>query len=81
MRTIRRNQRLALVVLLAALSALDAVAQQPAAGASHWAAVDQALGRKGAAQPGGVMKYGFPRSDLHVTAGGVQVKPALALGS
>lgn len=30
-------------------------------------------------QPGGVYKVGFPRSDLRVTAGGVAVKPALAL--
>jgi hypothetical protein len=45
-----------------------------------WAAVDQALGRKGAQQPGGVMKYSFPRSDLQVTANGVQLKPAFALG-
>ena len=45
-----------------------------------WAAVDQALGRKGAQQPGGVMKYSFPRSDLQVTANGMHLKPALALG-
>ena len=45
-----------------------------------WSAVDQALGRKGAPQPGGVMKYSFPRSDLQVTARGIQLKPALALG-
>ena len=45
-----------------------------------WSAVDQALGRKGAQQPGGVMRYSFPRSDLQVTANGVQLKPALALG-
>lgn len=35
----------------------------------------------GASQPGGVMKYSFPRSDLRVMVGGVAVKPALALGS
>jgi len=52
-----------------------------AAGISDWSAVDQALGRKGAAQPGGVMRYGFSRSDLQVTANGVQLKPAFALGS
>jgi hypothetical protein len=46
-----------------------------------WSAVDQALGRKGTAQPGSVMKYSFPRSDLRVTVAGVQLKPALALGS
>jgi hypothetical protein len=32
-------------------------------------------------QPGGVMRYSFPRSDLQVTAAGVALKPALALGS
>ncbi|HJQ20270.1 MAG TPA: DUF1259 domain-containing protein [Gemmatimonadaceae bacterium] len=46
-----------------------------------WAAVDDALGRKGAAQPSNVMKYGFPRSDLSVVVDGVTLKPALALGS
>jgi hypothetical protein len=47
---------------------------------ADWSAVNQAIGRKGAQQPDGVMKYSFPRSDLQVTANGVQVKPALALG-
>ena len=32
-------------------------------------------------QPGDVYKVSLPRSDLQVTAGGVQIKPALALGS
>jgi hypothetical protein len=32
-------------------------------------------------QPGNVMKYSFPRSDMQVTAAGVTVRPALALGS
>lgn len=54
---------------------------QPAAAASDWSPVDDALGRKGAAQPGDVMKYSFPRSDLQVMVAGVQLKPALALGS
>ncbi|HWJ37421.1 MAG TPA: DUF1259 domain-containing protein, partial [Sphingomicrobium sp.] len=45
-----------------------------------WAAVDQALGRPGAAQPDGVHRYSFPRSDLSVQLDGVQIKPALALG-
>jgi hypothetical protein len=46
-----------------------------------WTRVDQALGRKGSELPGGVHKYGLPRSDLHVTVDGVTIKPALALGS
>jgi hypothetical protein len=43
--------------------------------------VDQALGKKGTDQPGGVHKYGLPRSDLSVIVDGVAIKPALALGS
>jgi hypothetical protein len=31
--------------------------------------------------PGGVYRVGLPRSDLKVTLDGVEVKPALALGS
>lgn len=46
-----------------------------------WKQVDLALGRSGASLPGDVHKTGFPRGDLHVTLGGVAVKPALALGS
>jgi hypothetical protein len=46
-----------------------------------WSKVDQALGKKGADLPGGVHKYGLPRSDLQVTVDGVAIKPALALGS
>lgn len=46
-----------------------------------WSKVDQAIGKKGGAQPGGVYKFGLPRSDLQVTVDGVAIKPALALGS
>jgi Domain of Unknown Function (DUF1259) len=44
-------------------------------------AVDGALGRTGAMQPDSAYKFGFPRSDLQVSVGGVAIKPALALGS
>ena len=46
-----------------------------------WTAVTTAIGRAGAIQPDGAMKYSLPRSDLVVTLDGVQLKPALALGS
>lgn len=46
-----------------------------------WKQVDQAIGKTGALQPDGAYKIGLARSDLHVTTGGVAVKPALALGS
>src|SRR5258708_28562444 len=53
--------------------------QQPAA--TDWRPVEQALGKAGSMQPGDVYKVSLPRSDLKVTAGGVELKPALALGS
>src|SRR5215471_21439089 len=51
-----------------------------AAAEPDWSKVDAALERTGAAQAGGVHRYGFPRSDLHVSLDGVEIKPALALG-
>jgi len=54
--------------------------QQPAA-ATDWKPVEQALGKAGAMQPGDVYKVSLPRSDLKVTVAGVELKPALALGS
>ncbi|HMI55573.1 MAG TPA: DUF1259 domain-containing protein, partial [Gemmatimonadaceae bacterium] len=50
-------------------------------GAEDWSAVTKAIGRAGMLQPDGVMKFGFPRSDLDITLDGVKLKPALALGS
>ena len=55
-------------------------AQQPLAPVD-WKQVDAGLGKSGALQPDGAYKVGMPRSDLHVTVGGVAVKPPLALGS
>jgi hypothetical protein len=56
------------------------LANSAAAADYDWSRVDQAIGRKGADQPGGIHKYSFPRSDLHVTVDGTPIKPALALG-
>ncbi len=52
-----------------------------AAPKKDWTRVDEALGRAGTVQPDGAYKVAFPRSDLTVTADGVTIKPALALGS
>jgi hypothetical protein len=57
-----------------------AVSTAAAAADPDWTQVDQILGRKGATPPGGVHRYGLPRSDLKVTLDGVPIKPALALG-
>ena len=46
-----------------------------------WKAVEQALGKSGQLQDGGVFRVGMPRSDLNVTVKGVPVKAGFALGS
>lgn len=46
-----------------------------------WKPVGTAVGKPGTVQPDGVYKIGLPRTDLHVKAGDVEIKPALALGS
>jgi hypothetical protein len=48
---------------------------------ADWKAVEQALGKAGSIQPGDVYKVSLPRSDLKVSVSGVELKPALALGS
>src|SRR5712691_6251934 len=53
----------------------------PAASAKDWKDVADALGRAGTMQPDGAYKVSFPRGDLSVTADGVAIRPALALGS
>src|ERR1700741_3913624 len=69
--------------IVSGMTSLLALALCASASAAEidWSPVDQALGKKGADQPGGVHKYGLPRSDLKVTLDGVTLKPALALGS
>jgi hypothetical protein len=47
----------------------------------YWKSVEDALGRKGVASTGDVVRFGFPRSDLSVVVDGVTLKSALALGS
>src|SRR5687768_1469648 len=60
---------------------VSAIAAQTTAAPIDWAPIDSILGRTGAMQPGDVRRYGMPRGDLRVTAAGVSVRPALALGS
>lgn len=46
-----------------------------------WTKVDEVFDTAGKDLPGGVHRFGWPRSDLHVRVGDVEVAPALALGS
>jgi hypothetical protein len=64
-------------IVFAASVTLPALAADP-----EWMkAVGDALGKTGSAMPGGVYRIGLPRTDLKVTLDGVEIKPALALGS
>jgi hypothetical protein len=62
-------------------SAAAQTAPTAAQAARYWKPVEDALGRKGTPNPGGVLKFSFPRSDLRVVLSGVILKPALALGT
>lgn len=53
----------------------------PASAEPDWKAVEQALGKPGQLQEGGVFRVGMPRTDLSVTVKGVSVKAGFALGS
>jgi Domain of Unknown Function (DUF1259) len=67
---------------LAFLAALIAAGTTPAGTPEvDWTRVDQALGKPGTVLPGGVHKWGLPRTDLNVTVDGVTLKPTLALGT
>ena len=74
------GQRISAVAALLLIIPARQQAQQPLAPVD-WKQVDAGLGKSGALQPDGAYKVGMPRSDLHVTIGGVAVKAALALGS
>ncbi len=65
----------------AALLAISSAASAAVAAEVQWRPVADALGKAGSEMPGGVYRVGLPRSDLHVTLDGVELKPALALGS
>src|SRR5581483_7231989 len=77
---------MAILIAFTILAACSGTTSQPAAnasadtGAADWKAVDDAMGRSGALQPGDVYKFSLPRGDMHVTVNGVELKPALALG-
>jgi hypothetical protein len=68
-------------VLSLAAALLFATPSLAHAAPPDWSRVAAALGKSGQEMPGGVYRVGLPRSDLHVTLDGVEIKPGLALGS
>src|SRR5271165_1225538 len=68
-------RELALAALLTGASGLALAADD------DWQTrVGEALGKTGAAAPGGIYRVGLPRTDLKVTLDGVELKPGFALG-
>jgi hypothetical protein len=65
------------LILALALAASPLAAQQPA---FDWHPIETTLGRAAVPQPGGVVRFNFPRTDLDVHLGDVKIVPALALG-
>jgi hypothetical protein len=79
--TEKRTRIVSLLLIVVGTLLTSSVARAQQSGTDDWKAVAQAMGKAGAMQPGDVYKISLPRSDLQVTARGVQIKPALALGS
>lgn len=75
------SARATALVLLAGGMVTASAGRALAQTSAFWKPVEDALGRKGAVNPNGVLKFSFPRSDLTVVVDGVTLKPALALGS
>jgi hypothetical protein len=66
---------------VAAAGVLVSAAAFAANESSDWEGrVAEALGKTGTEMPGGVYRVGLPRTDLKVTANGVELKPGFALG-
>ena len=67
---------------IAALAFAATISSTAFAADPEWIkSVGEALGKTGSAMPVGIYRVGLPRSDLKVTLDGVEIKPALALGS
>ena len=76
MKSLGLKRALVLLVVVAAATPGVSRATDP-----DWKTVEQALGKAGQVQAGGVYRVGIPRTDLAVTVKGVPVKAGFALGS
>jgi hypothetical protein len=66
----------------AAVASVMGLAALPSSAAgTDGSKIAAALGKSGTEMPNGVYRVGLPRTDLHVTLDGVELKPTFALGS
>ena len=77
---LRIRRIITVLAVTLAVGAASTARAQNAAPAPNWTSVEQILGRKGTTNPGGVVRFGFPRSDLAVRLDNVDLKPGFALG-
>lgn len=77
----RRMQRMVWVGLLVQVVVAGVGSRAHAQRPIDWRAVDAAMGRTGATQPGDTYRFNMPRSDLRVVSQGVEIRPSFALGS
>ncbi len=87
-----KNKKLSLVAVLSFAVAIiffaglpilclaQTKADQKPAAATEWKNVEEVFGFPGVVLPGDVIRFNMPRKDLHVTLGGTEIKPGLALG-
>jgi len=54
---------------------------QKSSAPAGWKEVEDVFGFSGDNLPEGVIRFNMPRKDLHVTVGGTEIKPGLALGA
>jgi len=79
-RAVRGLAALLISVCLPMISWAQPMVDQKPVGAVEWKSVADVFGFPGDVLPGGVIRFNMPRKDLHVTVGGTEIKPALALG-
>src|SRR5712692_3208125 len=80
--SIRTCTLTAVVIFLVSLSTTSpaqTTGDQKAAG--EWKTVEDVFGFPGANLPGGVVRFNMPRKDLHVTVGGIEIKPGMEVGA
>jgi hypothetical protein len=75
------RQALRHAIFVSGLAAIVGTPGLALAAEPDWKAVEQALGKSGQSQAGGVFRVGMARTDLAVTVKGVPVKAGFALGS
>lgn len=77
----RIGVRRGVLLVVSAVWLFAGTAGWAAPGPPDWAALDSSFALQAKILPGDVHRYGWPRGDLHVVLHGVELEPALALGS